>query len=219
MSDDVVDLVSPNLLFRHRIPCAQTTEKWTKKGVKLDAKHQLAQFGQFEGQNTFAQVRAAWSPEGLFFDVTVTGKTQSIWCRTTQILESDSVMIFVDTRNTQSIHRASRFCHWFVFLPTGTGSQKNAPGATMLKINRAKEDPKTFQAFKSNLNCKVNPDGYHLQFFIAGQSLTGWDTDEHRQLGFNYLVNDRELGEQTLAAGTDFPITSDPSLWNTLQLV
>ena len=33
------------------------------------------------------------------------------------------------------------------------------------------------------------------------------------------MVNDSELGYQTLALGPDMPIEEDPSLWHTLQLV
>ena len=219
MDHSVIDHVSPNLLFRHRIPCQSVKQGWSKKGLPLDESHQLPAFGTFEGQSRFADFRMGWSAKGLFFDVTVSGKTQSLWCRTTQILESDRVMVFVDTRNTQSIHRASRFCHWFVYLPSGVGAQNDSPGGTMLKINRAKEDPKSFAAFKPYAVCKTNRSGYRIQFFIADVALTGWDSGEHRQIGFNYVVFDREKGEQSLASGSDLPTTSDPSLWHQLQLI
>jgi hypothetical protein len=218
MNDDVISRVPSNLLFRHRFACLQTQEKWSASAVTLKAKHKIPHFGQFEDQPAFADVRAAWSPDGLFFDVSVSGKSQSIWCRPTQILESDGVMIWVDTRNTQSIHRASRFCHWFVFMPTGQGEQKAGAMASMLKINRAKEDSKTFQAFQPRLKSSITADGYRLQFHIERAALNGWNSDEYRQLGFNYLVNDRELGIQTLATDNQFPIASDPSLWHTMIL-
>ena len=219
MNDSVIERVSPNLLFRHRIPIHATQESWSKQGTSLSQKHRLPGFGIFDGQSSYAKFHVAWSPKGLFFDVDVSGKQQSIWCRSTQILESDGVMVWIDTRNTQSIQRASRFCHWFVFLPSGTGAQRNQPGGTILKINRAKEDPKTFQSFKSYIACKQKTGGYRMQFFIDRSALTGWDPEEHRQIGFNYLITDREQGEQTLAAGTEFPISTNPSLWHTLKLV
>ncbi len=219
MSNEVFERVSSNLLFRHRFSCLPTDGKWKKSGKPLSEDHEIPHFGRFEGQEKFADFRVGWTAEGLFFDVTVRGKSQSVWCRSTQILESDAVLVWIDTRNTQSIHRASRFCHWFVFLPAGGGSQRNTPMGSMLKINRAKENPKTFQMFRPCIFAKTNASGYRLQFFIAGSALTGWDTQDHQTLGFNYLVNDRELGTQTLATGSEFPISSDPSLWHSIRLV
>lgn len=99
------------------------------------------------------------------------------------------------------------------------GGDREKPGGMMLKINRSKEDPKTFQAYKSFVACKKKPTGYRMQFHVAAAALTGWDSGEHRQIGFNYLIKDRELGEQTLATGSSFPIASDPSLWHPVRLV
>ena len=218
MSNEVFERVSSNLLFRHRFSCRATQGAWKKTGKALSSEFEIPHFGRFEGQEKFADFRVGWTPEGLFFDISVSGKSQSVWCRTTQILESDAIFVWIDTRNTQSIHRASRFCHWFVFLPSGGGAQRDSATASMLKINRAKENPKTFQMFRPNVAVKMKSNGYRMQFFVDGNSLTGWNTQDHRTLGFSYLVNDRELGTQTLATGTEFPMSSDPSLWHCMQL-
>ena len=58
-----------------------------------------------------------------------------------------------------------------------------------------------------------------MSIHIPKMALGGWDPDEHPKLGFNYAVIDRELGDQTLAVGREFPISEDPSLWQTLELV
>jgi hypothetical protein len=62
-------------------------------------------------------------------------------------------------------------------------------------------------------------DGYVLDAMIPAGALTGYDPPEHPRLGFNYLVIDRELGEQTLSVGSPMPFQEDPSLWATLELV
>jgi hypothetical protein len=54
---------------------------------------------------------------------------------------------------------------------------------------------------------------------LPAQAITGYDSTEHKRLGFFYAVIDRELGWQTLALGPELPITEDPSLWGTLELV
>jgi hypothetical protein len=61
-------------------------------------------------------------------------------------------------------------------------------------------------------------NGYRLAAVIPGAALTGWDTQEHRKLGFFWAVSDRELGWQTFSLGPELPIAEDPSLWGTLEL-
>jgi hypothetical protein len=65
----------------------------------------------------------------------------------------------------------------------------------------------------------VRQKGYRLEAFVPAAALTGFDPAEQPQLGFTYAVVDRELGEQTLTVGSEFPYQSDPSLWSTLDLV
>ena len=38
--------------------------------------------------------------------------------------------VWIDTRNTQNIHRAGRFCHRFAFLPVGAGGKPDVRLAT-----------------------------------------------------------------------------------------
>ncbi len=212
-------LVSSNLLFRYRIPLRPAKTHWSAQGWSLDDDYRLPTFGMMEGQPQFASICAAWSPDGLAFDVTVRGKKHPLKCQATRVTESDGVQIWIDTRNMQSVHRASRFCHWFVYLPTGGGANHAQPWGTMLKINRAKEDAKSFQMFKSQAASKIGSDGYRLTFLIPGAALTGWNSDEHRRIGFNFAVVDNELGWQTLAADFRLPIAENPSLWHTLELI
>jgi hypothetical protein len=166
----------------------------------------------------FADIRLAWNSKGLFVWVRTKGKRQSVWCRNTQILESDSLQLWIDTRDTHDIHRASKFCHWIVLMPQG-GVPKDKPLATMLKINRAKEDSPSINQVPILISSDVKKNGYTISAFIPSACLNGWNPDEHPNIGFSYAVVDRELGWQTLSCGPEFPISEDPSLWNTLQLL
>ena len=217
MSNSIVAQVPKNLLFRYRIPCLAYDGK-AGKGLELPESHQLPHFGGFENQQAFADVRAGWNQSGMYFSVNIACKKQSLWCRQNEVLESDGLHLWIDTRNTHNVHRASKFCHWFVLLPTGGGPQSKSPVATMLKINRSNEDPPTINRQEADLHAKLSKTGYELKVFIPGSSLHGWNTDDHRQLGFNYAICDRELGWQTLAIGPELPIREDPSLWQTMAL-
>lgn len=217
MSNSIVAQVPKNLLFRYRVSCQRYDGKFNSK-FKLGPTYKLPHLGEFERQRTFVDFHVGWSPDGLFFDITIRDKTQSLWCRQNELLESDGIRIWIDTRDTHNVHRASKFCHWFVWLPTGGGPQSDSPVSTMLKINRSGEDSPTINRHPVDLSSKKTKDGYRVTAFMPGKALHGWGTDDHQNLGFNYAVLDRELGWQTLAVGPELPIREDPSLWQTLSL-
>ncbi len=210
--------IPKNLGFRYRFPCLKTDKKWSDK-FELTPKYTLPNLGQFEDQNEFVDWRGAWNEEGLYFTVIVSGKKQSLWCRQTALLESDGLQIWVDTRDTHNVHRATRFCHWFLGLPLGGGANNTSPVFTMLKINRSREDSATIGTRALKVNASKKRDGYKMSVFIPKAALNGWNLDDHRQFGFSIAVVDREMGWQTIAAGPELPISEDPSLWHSLALV
>jgi hypothetical protein len=218
MSNAIVSQVPKNLMFKYRVSCRRYDKNWSDQ-LQLPAEYKIPSFGNFEEQLDFADIRMAWNKAGLFVNVIVTGKQKALWCRSTQLLESDGLQLWIDARNTQNIHRASKFCHWFLLLPAGGGSRNDQPLATMLRINRAKEDPPMFNPKSISIAAAVEPAGYALTAFIPANSINGWNTEDQRNLGFSFAVIDRELGWQTLAVGPELPFNEDPSLWHTLQLV
>ena len=198
MSNAIISQVSKNLLFRFRIYCHQLPDKPTGQ-FELPESFRLPAINEFEGQKSFADIRIGWRDEGIYVSVNVTGKKQSIWCRDTQLMESDGLQMWFDTRATHNVHRASKFCHWMMFLPTGGGPSNDRPIARMLKINRTKDDSPTINRAKLEVASKTSDNGYSLSVFVPGTGLHGWNAAEHRYIGFNYAIVDRELGWQTLA--------------------
>ena len=109
--------------------------------------------------------------------------------------------------------------HRFVFLPGGSGRRFALPTVEWLPIPRARENPRPIKPEHLQVRSEKRIDGYLLEGFVAAGALTGFDPQEHPRLGFNYALVDRELGEQTLSAGSPMPYGQDPSLWATLELV
>ncbi len=212
-------LLPARFLFRFSLPCRRSEPLWTPHDARLDARYRLAGLAEMEGKPTFADVRVAWSEEGLALSVEVRGKKQSPWCRTNRPDESDAVQVWIDTRDVHTVHRAGRFCHRFLFMPLGQGPRADQPAAQWMPIHRAKEHPRAIPHGALRLRSKKRPGGYLLEALIAADALTGFDPREHPRLGFTYAVTDRELGEQTLAVGSPLPYAEDPSLWATLTLV
>lgn len=217
MNQSVVSEVSSNLLFRYRIPCAKIKDD-KKTAVELPAANAIPDFSESDSGKSFSQLRTAWSETGIYFWLKVQRKKQSLWCRKTQLLESDGLQIWLDTRDTHNVHRATKYCHWFLFLPEGDGGDQKKPISTMLKINRAREHSPAINQYPISVSSSVSKTGYTMAIFIPGTNINGWETNEHRMIGFNYIVTDRELGIDSLGLGVEFPISEDPSLWQTLIL-
>ena len=211
-------LLAPTFLFRFSTRCIHRKSLWTKRGPQLGEDFRLPSFGQLEGRPVFGDLRAAWNEDGLVFALRVEGKKQTPWCRESRLDDSDGLQLFIDTRDTHNIHRASRFCHRFIFLPSGGGKRGEEPVAKLLTINRARENPRSVDDGFLQVRSEKRVNGYLLQARIPAKALTGFDPDESPRLGFSYAVVDRELGWQVYSVGPEFPFMEDPSLWGTLEL-
>jgi hypothetical protein len=211
-------ILSPTFVFRFAVPVLQTDVTWKSGGIELGKEHSLPTFQELDGEKKFADFRCGWSAKGLFFDVLVVGKLQQPWCRETRLEDSDHVQIWVDTRDTKNIHRASRFCHRFLLMPAGAGPTQDAAISTMLKINRAREESRTLNAERIPVASRRIEHGYRLSAFLPAAALSGYDPSEQSRLGFTYSISDRELGWQCFSVGPGFPFAEDPSLWGTLEL-
>jgi len=213
----IASQIPKNLPFRYRIACKKVSGKLTV-GKSLNESYRVPDLGSLDEQSCFGDVRIGWSEAGLLIQVVVADKKKSLWCRETAILESDGLQVWIDTRDTHNIHRASKFCHWFVVLPTGGDGKKNASISTMLKINRSREDSPTMNRFPVEVKSSTSKTGYKLSCLIPDKAMHGWNTDEQRNIGFNFALVDSEFGWQTLAIGPEMPMSEDPSLWQTLSL-
>src|SRR4029453_2945588 len=138
-------LIAPSLLFRFAAPCRYTDQRWSASGIKLSEQNRAPCFWEVKGAKLFADVRLGWNEQGLAVNVAVKGKQQPPWCRDSRIDDSDGVQLWIDTRNTQNIPRAGRFCHRFAFLPVGAGHRLDEAVAVLLAINRAKESPREIE--------------------------------------------------------------------------
>jgi hypothetical protein len=212
-------LLAPTFLFRFTARCLRCQCDWARGAISLAPTHRLPCFAELEGRPSYADLRAGWNEAGLFFTLEVSGKKQLAWCRETKIEDSDGLQLWIDTRDTQTIHRAGRFCHRFALLPFGSGRASDEPVSALLAINRARESPRPIDGRTIGVRSERRSGGYALQAHIPAAALTGFDPVEQPRLGFSYAISDRELGVQTFSVGPEFPIQDDPSLWGTLELM
>jgi hypothetical protein len=231
------------LLFRYSIPVRYVARlpKRGKSLLNLPDDCLLPNFGDLGGEQEFGRLRAAWNENGIGFSVEVCGKQKPVMCDVGRPEESDGLQVWIDTRNTQSIHRASRFCHHFCFLPAarragdvsplvttgdvkpalpaGTGAANNNAIGIQLPIARAREEAPINRPEQIQVAAQVGKDGYRLEAWLAAEQLHGFDPEANPLLGFYYYLRDAELGEQFLSVGREFPFAHDPSLWSTLELL
>ncbi|MDR1963445.1 MAG: hypothetical protein LBQ50_06675 [Planctomycetaceae bacterium] len=216
-------------LFRFRFPCKHILKAWTGKGCDLDETYRLPNLAEletdssrenFRTENTTPpfELRVGWNNSGFAFSLLVFNKKQRPWCRAIHPEESDGIQICLDTRDVKDIHRATRFCHRLIFLPTGNGHSQTAPGVFWLPIHRAKDHPNPIDLEKIKLHNSIGVNGYRLDVWIPSEVLTGYDPKEHPNLGFHFALIDRELGNRFFLIEPPFPHDQDPSLWATLEL-
>jgi hypothetical protein len=212
-------LMPPRQFFRFSADVRRADDLASPKGFALDESYALPLFGMLDGRPALADVRMAWSPDGLAWQVTVEGKTQLPWCRDSRLEDSDGLQVWVDTRATLNVHRASRFTHRFIYLPRGGGSAGDQAIADQLLINRARENARPVRPRELTARAKATSSGYTLWAFAPAGALGGYDPAQQQRLGFTYAVLDRERGLQTFASGPEFPYEEDPSCWAELRLV
>lgn len=212
-------LIPSRALFRFAAPCRYRQPLWESASGALDESYRLPALGALDDQPSFADVRAAWSEQGLLFAVRVAGKRRAPFCDDRRMTDSDGLQVWIDTRDTHNVHRASRFCHRFVCLPFGGGRRRDEAHADQLLINRARENANPVRPGDLRFRSEQRVDGYLLELCLPAPVLTGFDPAEHPRIGFTYCVLDQELGEQTFTVGEELPFDEDPSLWGTLELV
>ncbi|MDR1291668.1 MAG: hypothetical protein LBK06_10755 [Planctomycetaceae bacterium] len=217
-------LSQKRFLYSFTIPCG-----YVEFGGELDESYKLPDLSSIElaadavssaglRSGFFPDFRIGWNERGIAMAVKVSGKKQSLCCKSNSPHESDGIQICIDTRDVKDVHRATRFCHRLIFLPLINDGSRPEPCAFWLPINRAKAHPNPIDLKKIKLTNKILTNGYELKIFIPQDILTGFDPTEHSAMGFHFVVMDRELGNGYFIVEPPFPFDQDPSLWGTLTL-
>lgn len=189
--------------------------------LELPSANALPALAQLDGREPWAEVRVAWNPVGLAVAVQVTGKTGPVRGPQPEDPDfADGVQVWIDTRDTRDVHRATRYCHRFsAMLSPASGGKALAVQLSQRTIHRALADAPKVQAETIQRRAERLKDGWLLELFFPAGALNGYDPETNRRLGLMVLVTDPGRGEQFLGVGREFPVGEDPSLWPTLELV
>ena len=213
-------LVPPRFLFRWSFSVRRLERRLHHAGrlLGLSEEFLVPSLGELDNSASFADVRMAWSNEGIGLSIEVSGRSRPPKCLIEQPTTSDGLHVWLDTRNTQTVHRATKFCQQFSLLPIGGGSNGGEPLAIAIPMARARDEAALPEASLIELQSSVRNEGYWLDAWLPKEVLFGYEPSSHSSLGFHFAVRDSQLGEQTLAVNSEFPYASDPSLWQTIVL-
>lgn len=217
-------LLPQTFWFRLALPCRHVPEipRATLRGKKplldLPESCRLPEPVRLEGRTPWAELRTGWNAGGLGVSVEVRDKPGPIRHDPVLPEASDGVQLWIDTRDTRDVHRATKFCHRFGVILIPRDGDVLEPEITWRPINRALADPPKVKAELVKVRAERTPTGWRLELFFPAEVLHGFDPETSRRLGFCYQVTDPTRGDQFLTVGRDFPIAEDPSLWCTLEL-
>ena len=214
-------IVPSALLFDYRVQipaCPDPSRRKTGRMLKLSDAAQLPVLSSMDGVATFAHLKAGWNVNGFGIVVSVRGRTKPLTGIPHQLDRSDCIELWIDTRPTGNVHRATAYCHRLACLPVDDSTDGSC-SALPLPIAQQREIKGEMQAQHVQLRVHSFNNGYDLEVWIPESQMYGYrQMDELRQLGFYCLVRDTELGEQPLTMTDDFPFAWDPSLWVNLEL-
>ncbi len=214
-------LVPNRFLFKFEFPLHRCAPPPSMDGDadKWDVRFRLPALHAIDGEPGFANLYAAWDDEGLYLACRVSGKRQPPRCDPARFWKSDNVRAMTDMRDTRNIRRATRFCQQFYLLPTGGGrSGKDAVGGGA-QVQRATENAPVAGESDIPIASKIAKTGYSLTAHLPAPILSGFDPAENPRIGLLIMVEDQELGQQSLTVGDDLNWWIDPSTWPTAVLV
>ncbi|HUU83696.1 MAG TPA: hypothetical protein VM243_09350 [Phycisphaerae bacterium] len=210
-------LVPNRLLFDFELPLRYRKVPPSVTGAldEWDDGFLLPDLCRLDGRAAFAPVYAAWNEDGIYVATRVTGKRRSLICNPKAFWKSDHLRVCIDTRDARANKRATRFCHQFYLLPAGGGPKGDRPAGGSHKIQRAREDAPSAPPGRVRVGAQVDSTGYTLDAHIPSDCLNGFDPVEHPRIGFYYILEDHDHGQQYLTVGDDLYWYVDPSTWAT----
>ena len=193
--------------------------KTGKRLLDLPATCRLPQTALLDGKEPWAEVRVAWNPKGLAVAVEAEGNLDGL--RPDDRPEGQyGVQVWIDTRDTRDVSRATRFCHRFdAKLVISPGESGIGVTVQQRPIARALADAPIARGGLIASATERTKKGWRIELFFPAETLQGFDAETNRRLGFAYQISSPDRPGEFLGVGREFPVGENPSLWSTLELV
>jgi hypothetical protein len=185
--------------------------------LDLPASCLLTDLSSLDGRSSWASVRVGWNPGGLGIAVLAALAPGNSPADRPEGFAN--VNLWIDTRDTRNVSRATRFCHRFAAHLTLSRDRKGlSVQVDQRPIARAVADAPMGDHSLITSRTELTRSGWMLEMFLPAAVLNGFDPETNRRLGFAYQVSDHLREDQFLGVGRDFPLGENPSLWATLEL-
>jgi hypothetical protein len=208
--------------FRIAIPCSHVADipRLTDPVRLLELPETCAvpDFDGLEGKSSWAQVRTGWNAGGLGIAVVANALSDQQLVRDRP--EGFAVVnLWIDTRDTRNVSRATKFCHRFTARVSVAESRRQLNvDVTQRPIARALADAPICRPQIIETRAELDRSGWMIEIFLPTSALHGFDPDTNRRLGFAYQIADHVHDDQFMGVGREFPLGENPSLWGTLEL-
>ena len=209
--------------FRLAIPCRRI-DGLPRTGrrerlIDLPAACRLPTTAPLDGFAAWADVRVAWNAAGLAVAVEATTRPGARAAAEDLPERMDGIQVWVDTRDTRTVNRATRYCHRFAARLRGlTARGELGVDVQQKPIARAVADAPIARGDLLQARAERLKAGWRIELFLPALALHGFDPETNRRLGFAYQVSDPDREDQFLGVGREFPVGENPSLWSTLEL-
>jgi hypothetical protein len=216
------DLIPQAFWFRFASTCPRIDNipKARESGRLLDLPDScaLADIGQLDGKERWAEVRVAWNPGGLAIAVLASG-VSPVQLSAGRAEGFANAQFWIDTRDTRDVSRATRFCNRYVArLEAKRSERKLIVKASQQPVVRATNDSPRCDPELIVSRAEHSRNAWILEVFLPAKAVNGFDPETNRRLGFAYQISDFVREDQFLSVGRDFPVGENPSLWSTLEL-
>ena len=188
---------------------------------ELPEEFELPALSSISGGKRIAQARMAWSSRGLFFHAILKGAPGKEAASTSLSSRTSLLTLYIDTRWSPGVHRATSFCHRFDFIlnrPTKATPVARGHGE-LSPIQRARSAPTAIHPNDISVATFFQPEGYAIRAYLNGTTLTGYAPEEFQEIGVFYTINDSVFGNQIMARTLQSPYFEDPSVWCRSKLV
>ena len=213
-------IVPPSFLFQYSMSAPQVNGIPSRKGglLQLDDACRIFVPASLNHSSASFDLKVGWNPEGLGMEFNVRGKKLPPAGRRSSLKTSDYISIFIDTRHTANVHRATEYCLSLTALPMDEDFDEK-PAVLFTEIAQQRASKKDQDGRRCGIQCHTHSNGYSLELWVPQAQMFGFDeAPSIGRIGFYCLVHDTELGEIPFSIGEDFPVTFDPSTWLQLEL-
>jgi hypothetical protein len=214
-------LLPPVFWFRWKFACPRVESTPAPEGRmwSLPGPSTLPAPSGLDGKEPWWTLAVGWGAKGLALALDVDDPRGPAPFDPDTPHLSDGLQVWIDTRDTRDVHRATRYCHRFIVRAVPDRAGKNVtPRIEQVKIHRAVADAPIAPAGLVAGRAGKRKGGWWLDLHFPAEALHGYDPETNPRLGFTYCLMSESKGDQFLTVGRDFPVGEDPSLWCSLQL-